>query len=520
MTAQKSTKGPCPCGKSSDAFETGYANGPYCFSCNKKFFIGSRGEEVVMPDNTEAYTLQQVPYRGHSLSTIQKYGTKLKVSDLTGEILEAIYPGPNGSEKHRVMEDKKFYWRAYKGPGLMGKDKFGAGSSLAVTITEGEEDMMAAYEMLGSKYPVVSVQSSGQAQKDCAADREFLDSFEKIYLCFDNDDQGKKAEAEVSALFPYSKIYIVNKTRFKDANDYLLAGAKEEYNKLWWNAKRHDPENIVSSFADLEEEFLKPKKKAIAEFPFKGLQSATLGIRTGETYLFKALEGIGKTEIMGAIEYHCLKTTTIPIGLIHLEEDLQRTAFRFVNYEIDQPVHLEGVTGYSQEELFHIYKSIVKTDDRLHYYKKGKNDTDTNAFLNAVRFMVASAGCKIVCFDHITRLATSFRLQDERKELDFISTKLSELAEELDFALLMISHINQDGDTRGSKNISKEAWTVINLYRNKLSDDPIERNTTSMEVEKNRHASVTGPVGAVYFDPVTFKIGDDIPKKLAPLSDD
>lgn len=518
FSAQKITKGPCPCGVSSDAYAVGYSNGPYCFSCHKKFFNDVRGEEA-MPENSEAYTIQQVPYRGHSLATIKKYDVKLKVSDLTGEILEAIYPGPKGSEKFRIMESKKFNWKNYKGPGLMGKDKFSAGSSLAVTITEGEEDMMAAYEMLGSKYPVVSVQSSGQAQKDCAADREFLDSFEKIYLCFDNDDQGKKAEAEVSALFPYSKIYIVNKTRFKDANDYLLAGAKEEYNKLWWNAKRHDPENIVSSFADLEEEFLKPKKKAIAEFPFKGLQAATLGIRTGETYLFKALEGIGKTEIMGAIEYHCLKTTTIPIGLIHLEEDLQRTAFRFVNYEIDQPVHLEGVTGYSQEELFHIYKSIVKTDDRLHYYKKGKNDTDTNAFLNAVRFMVASAGCKIVCFDHITRLATSFRLQDERKELDFISTKLSELAEELDFALLMISHINQDGDTRGSKNISKEAWTVINLYRNKLSDDPIERNTTSLEIEKNRHASITGPVGAVYFDPVTFKISDDIPKNLPPLNE-
>lgn len=517
MTTFKSVKGPCPCGKSSDAFETGYANGPYCFSCNKKFFNNQRGEEIVMPENSDAYTIQQIPYRGHSLSTIKKYDIKLKVSDLTGEILEAIYPGPNGSFKHRVMVEKKFYWKNYQGPGLMGKEKFGAGSSLAVTITEGEEDMEAVYEMLGSKYPVVSVQSSGQAQKDCSVDKEWLDSFEKIYLCFDNDDQGRKAELEVSSLFPYSKIYIVKKTKYKDANDYQLHGEKDEYVRLWWNAKRHDPENIISSFADLEEEFLKPKKKAICTFPFKGLQAATLGIRTGETYLFKALEGIGKTEILGAIEYHALTTTSIPIGLIHLEEDLQRTAFRFVNYELGLPVHLEGVTGYTQEELFKIYKNIVKTDDRLHYYKKGKNDTDTDAFLNAVRFMVASAGCKIVGFDHITRLATSFRLQDERKELDYISTKLSELAEELDFALLMISHINQDGDTRGSKNISKEAWTVINLYRDKLSDDPIERNTTSMEIEKNRHASVTGPVGAVYFDPVTFKISDDIPRKLAPL---
>ena len=68
----------------------------------------------------------------------------------------------------------------------------------------------------------------------------------------------------------------------------------------------------------------------------------------------------------------------------------------------------------------------------------------------------------------------------------------------------MISHVNDDGLTRGSRNISKEAWTVISLQRDKLSHDPLERNTTKLVVEKNRHASVTGPAGEVYFDINTF----------------
>ena len=79
-----------------------------------------------------------------------------------------------------------------------------------------------AYEMHSFQYPVVSVQSSGQAQKDCAADKEWLDKFEKIYLDFDSDEQGRKAAHSVSALFPYEKIFIVNKTKHKDAPESHL----------------------------------------------------------------------------------------------------------------------------------------------------------------------------------------------------------------------------------------------------------------------------------------------------------
>lgn len=500
---------PCPCGNSSDAY-TEYPNGGFCYSCNKKFWK-DKPNEMMDPND---FTIQQIPYRGHSLKALQKYNVKQKVRSSDGELLETAYEYPNDAFKYRVLATKKFNWQGFKGPGLFGKDKFSSGSAQAVTITEGEEDCLSAYEMLGCKYPVVSVQSSSSAQKDCAADKEWLDGFEKIYLCFDSDQQGQKAVAAVSSLFPYSKVFIVKKTKYKDANEYQLNDAAEEYRKIWWASKRHDPENIISSFSDLAEIFKAPKKKAICDFPFKELQASTYGIRTGETYLFKALEGIGKTELMGAIEYHVAKSTDIPIGIIHLEEDIQRSAMRLVGYEVETPVHLEGFTDYDPEQLMEIYTKIVKTDNRINYYQKGKNDNDTESFLNAIRFLVASAGCKIVFFDHITRIATSFRLEDERKELDYVSTKLSEMAEELDFALIMITHVNDNGDTRGSRNISKEAWTVVSLNRDKLSPDAVERNTTYLTIEKNRHASITGPAGCIYFDPHTFKLSENRPAHL------
>jgi twinkle protein len=508
-------KGPCPKCGSSDALEDKYPTGPYCHSCSTKFFKDS-GPKYLNPAD---YTIQQVSYRSHAVSTLKKYGVTLKVSTATGDILEAIYPYPNEGIKTRNMVAKTFSWPSHKGPALFGMDKFSGGSAMAVTVTEGEEDTLASYEMLGSKYPVVSIQSSGTAAKDCIANKEWLESFEKIYLCFDNDEQGRKAETAVAALFPYQKIYIVKKTKFKDANDYLINGCAEEYRKLWFNARRMEADNLISSFEGVRAELSLPKKKSICTFPFKNLQDALYGIRTGETYLFKALEGIGKTELLGAIEYHAAKTTDVPLGIIHLEEPVKRSVDRFVNYEIKEPVHLEGVNEHlTIEDKLKIFSEVAKRDERISFYKRGKSDTSTDHFLAAVRFMVAAAGCKMVFFDHITRLATAFRLDDERKELDYVSTKLSELAEELDFALLMITHVNDDGKTRGSRNISKEAWNVVSLSRDLTADDPITRNTTSLTVEKNRHGSTTGPAGALYFDPLTFMLSDEKPLNLPPLT--
>jgi hypothetical protein len=218
---------------------------------------------------------------------------------------------------------------------------------------------------------------------------------------------------------------------------------------------------------------------------------------------------------MGAIEYHVAKTTDLPIGIIHLEEDVQRSAIRLVGYEVEAPVHLEGFTDYSPEQLLEIYSKVAKTDNRIHFYQQGKNDTDVGSFLNAIRFMVASAGCRVVFFDHISRVATAFAL--DTSGLDQFATALSKLAIELDFALIMITHVNDDGLTRGSRNISKEAWTVISLSRDKLSPDPLIRNTTNLTIEKNRHASITGPAGCVYFDPSTFKLTDNPPAYLPPI---
>lgn len=456
-------------------------------------------------------TKQVIEYRGHSKAVLEKYGVYTLVTE-EGTPKEVVYPYKSFN-KHRKLEEKVFYGEGEntRAAELFGQENFSAGSASAITITEGEEDALSVYELFGSRYPVVSVRSASTAHKDAASNFEYLNSFEKIYLSFDNDEPGQKAAAQVATLFPFNKVYVVKLTKYKDANEYHTKGASDEYKKIWYNSKRYVPENMVSSFSDFAEILEEKEKESLCTYPFTDLQRMLRGIRPGETVLFKAPEGIGKTEVMGAIEHHCLKTTDLNIGVIHLEEPIRRSLQRFAGYELNRPVHLDNTT--SKEEILNKVKEVAKRDNRLHFYKSF-NSEDLQGVLNSIRFLVSSCECRIVFLDHISRLVSGTMEPDERKALDFISTRLSQLAEELQFGLIMVSHVNDDGLTRGSRNISKEAYAVISLDRDIVHEDETVRNTTSFLIEKNRFGSLTGPAGCVYFDIGTFMLSEQAPVVL------
>ena len=71
-------------------------------------------------------------------------------------------------------------------------------------------------------------------------------------------------------------------------------------------------------------------------------------------------------------------------------------------------------------------------------------------------------------------------------------TAYRDTLKEFDFALIIVSHVNDLGQTRGSRCISKVADIRIDLKRDLMSDDPIERNTTRLSVSKNRYCGRTG----------------------------
>jgi twinkle protein len=487
---------PCPCGNSSDAYAENADGSGKCFSCDKFF---KSDKPVFMSE----YTRQFVDWRNVTRYTMQKYGAVTRVSN-DGEPFAIEYPYGKEARKVRSIKAKDFMSEGpIKDVPLFGMDVFPAASDKTITITEGELDALSAYQILGT--PCVSIKSAGTAGTDCKKAFEYLDSFDKIYLAFDSDEPGKKATATVAAMFNNNKVFIVQMDdKFKDANGYLVGNAEKQFKNAWFYAKRYLPDGIISSFNEIEGILGEEKKQSLASYPFSRMQEMTYGLRGGEVVLIKAPEGIGKTEIIRAIEYGVLKETDHNVGIVHLEENKARTIRGLAGYELDTPVHLPD-SVVSPAEVFTAFQKCVGRDERVHIYSHFGSD-DPDIILNTIRFLVAVCGCKFIFLDHISILISGLENEDERKRLDYISTKLKMMAEELDFCLVMISHVNDDGKTRGSRNISKIADLVFSLNRNLIADDEVERNTTLLLVEKNRFASSTGPAGKLFFDRETFKI--------------
>lgn len=440
------------------------------------------------------------PFRGLSPSTLKFYGVKDNNSS------SVVFPFGEGASKFRSTSEKKFWTEgSFIAAPLFGQDKFNAGSAKSITLLEGEIDAMSAFQMLGSQYPAVSIKSGATgARRDCEAQRAYLNSFERIYICFDNDDPGEKATAEVAQLFDPNKVYIVKLTKHKDANEYLKAAEDKEFRAVWWNAKRFRPKGVVSGYDEITSILSAPGNTVIANFPFPKLDEILCGIQSGQVFLFTAQEKVGKTEVMRAIEYHLLKSTDHNIGIIHLEEKEKRAIQGLIGYELKQHVHRPD-SGVSVDDQVKAYKDLTKRDDRVYYYQHFGSE-DPNVILDIIRHLVVVDHCRFVFLDHITMLVTGFEGDDERKKLDYLSTRLAELTRELDFTLFLVSHVNDEGKTRGSRNISKIASAIIHIERDIEAADPDVRNTIQVLVKGNRDGSDTGPSLPLKFDRRSFMI--------------
>lgn len=468
----------------------------YCYA--KHGLIEGNKEDFILE---EMFTYEYLPVRGISKETLKFYDVKTKI-DNEGKPISVGFKYPNGAYKVRLLDKKDFYVTGeINKAGLFGRDKFSAGESKTVTITEGEFDALSLHQTLG--YPVVSVQSSATAVRDCSADRSFLNSFEKIYIAFDGDEHGRRARSEVAKLFDPDKVYDVKFTKHKDANDYLVAGERDELRRIWWNSKHYLPDRVLSELSQFEAALTQPKKVGVP-YPFKILNEMTSGIRTGETVLITAQEKVGKTELMHFIEHSILKGTDENVAAFFLEEPPQRHLQALAGIELGVPIHLPGVDR-PHDEVVAALKAVVKKDDRLHIYSHF-GGVDGESFLDTLRFLATARKCRYILFDHISMaiIGVAGAKASEREQIDYLATKLETLVKELDISLLMVSHVNDFGQTRGSRWLTKVCDIQINATRDTMSEDPVERNTIRLSVPLSRYPGITGEAGSIIFNRDTY----------------
>ena len=448
--------------------------------------------------NTEAV---HVVERGISSATMHFFGAGsdgknyyFPYCDAAGKVIAA---------KVRGVEEKTFSVTGdWKHATLFGQNKFTPGGK-AITITEGEFDALACYQLTGSRFPVVSVRNGAQAAlKDCRASYEYLDSFDKIVICFDNDEPGKQAANQVAELFgTKAHIFKFPDASLKDACDYLSRGYTKEFIETWWNSEKYVPDGIVAG-STLWELVNQPVEKAEVMYPYNGINDLTYGIRLGEMVTVTAGSGLGKSQFLREIVWQILSKTEDNIGLMFLEESVKKTAKSLMALAANMPLHLPDCNA-TEEDLKDAFDRTLGTDRLFLFDHFGSTNVDN--IINRVRFMARGLNCKYVFLDHVSIVVSAQENGDERKALDEIMTKLRTIVQETGIALFVVSHLkrpeskgHEEGaatslaQLRGSGSIAQLSDMVIGLERNGQHEDVNERNTTYVRVLKNRFAGITG----------------------------
>jgi twinkle protein len=398
---------------------------------------------------------------------------------------------------------------------LFGQQLF-AKAGRYLTITEGELDAMAAYQMQGSKYPCVSVRNGASAAlKDCKAQYEWIDSFENIVLSFDADEAGQKASQAVAELFGGKVKVMKHKKGYKDACDYLKDNSGKEFIDAWWGAESYIPDGIIQGNT-LWDMVSAPIEKADCDYPYEELNKLTYGIRKGELVMVTAGSGLGKSQFLREIVWHILNKTNDNIGLMFLEEGVRKTARSLMSLAVNKPIHLPDVE-VTPEELKDAFDRTLGSD-RVYLFDHF-GSTSLENIVNRVRYMAKGLGCGYVFLDHLSIIVSGGDVGDERKALDSIMTKLRMLVQETGISLICVSHLkrpeskgHEEGaatslaQLRGSGAIAQLSDIVIGLERNGQAQDMIERNTTSVRVLKNRFSGYTGNCGALLYNGQTGRM--------------
>jgi twinkle protein len=330
---------------------------------------------------------------------------------------------------------------------------------------------------------------------------------------FDQDEAGKKAVEECVPLFSPGKVKIAH-LPLKDASEMLQEGKEKDIISAIWSAQVWRPDGIVDG-RDLWHLISSENNVESFPYPYSGLNSMTQGLRRGEIVTITAGSGVGKSQVCREIGYS-LMLQGQKIGYLALEENNKRTALGFVGLYLNKPIHLQNVEC-TTEELKEGFDNVVGTGNLFLYDHWGS--VEPEHLFNKIRYLVRGMECDCIILDHISIVISGLTSGgDERRMLDFVMTKLRSLVEELQCALILVSHLRRpSGDRgheegvqtslnqlRGTHGIAQLSDIVIGCERNQQSED--HPNLTTVRILKNRWTGETGICNAIEYSKETGRM--------------
>ena len=429
------------------------------------------------------------------------------------------YVKDNGGMKvtgYKVRDlPKNFHSFGYVGKcNLMG----GMTSQVAETliVVAGEIELVTATQAMKSadKYRksyniVTSLTGESSTADDLKNHYEWVNKHQKIIICMDNDSAGEKAFDEIKKVVDNDKLYKAN-LRHKDLNDYLKNGDGDKIvNDLYWQAIPYENYGLIGSSDLFDKALDMVVLERIPLPPFlSGLDEAfSGGIALGEVVNIVSSVSTGKSVFVNEIVLDWIINSPYKMMIISLEDNggsyLIKIASRIINNKI---MTLRTADERKQALIDHrdeIDKYLVDEDGYNRFIFKEDSTSDLDIMKRAILQAIKVFGVRIILLDPLMSLIGSKSLDEQVKWMEFEE----ETRRIHNVTFINVAHTRKSSsgsqahseggsiseeDIKGSQQISATATTNIILRRNKMAEDEIERNTTYVDITKNRTVGITG----------------------------
>lgn len=503
----------------------------WCMACQKAYSVdGSTTLREVKNnknDGLELSALKQLPIRALThkpitKETCEKYGVRVGMDEETGDVGKVYYPytdqdGNIVGFKGRALP--KDFFAVGRIKGLFGQSVCKKGGKLLV-ITEGEEDTLAAYQMLkdkGKDYNVVSLphgaSTDGSVDTATRAELEFITSHSIVVLALDNDKPGQAtAKALAELICSQCRVKLLKLSR-KDAGQMLIEGMGDDFEKQFYT-KDFSPDAVVAGHEITLETIKKPKPVGYS-LPYPELDKKLHGLRKGEITLFCAGSGIGKSTVTREISYHLATKHNLKIATIALETPVEDAARAFIAIDLNVPLHKLMFHANKIKGVDESYERLMAQDQL--YFLRHWGSIESEKLVQKCHYFVKARGVDFIVLDHISMVVAGGDITDERKSIDVLMEKLTNLVVETGVGVLGVVHLKRvpgknynSGDEveltdlRGSAGLEQMSWAVIGLERDQQHET--QKDYSRIRVLKNRTLGFTGVADTLRYDHETGRL--------------
>lgn len=335
----------------------------------------------------------------------------------------------------------------------------------SIVICEGELDALSLWQY---GHPALSVFSGAGNFAWLDNEYPFLERFDDIYLCFDNDDAGRDGCSKLIERLGRDRCMVVTLPK-KDANQCLMDGVeKDRIDEAFSNAASLAPDNLrgASSFVNDVLHLFYPASGDVAGvmLPWPRLMQL-VHLRSSEMSIWTGISGHGKSQLLGQVMLSAADQGE-RICIASLEMKPGRTIQRMVRQAL----------GTSQPTTSDIKTAMQWMEGRFWFYDF-VGEVETDRLMDIFAYARKRYGCSQFVIDNLMMLDASEEDLDKQSKT---IKKLMAFKSEHNCHIHLVAHARKGQDeskaprkmdVKGSGNIVNQADNLFSLWRNKAKEE-------------------------------------------------